>query len=251
MSSETQHDTASGALVALSKFEARRLTQRITDALAIAWDLVAEAYARWVWEALGYPSWDAYCRAEFPTTRLRLPAEERQEVVGSLREAGMSTRAIASATGVHHSTVATDSRGVGNPTPVPTAGPITGLDGKQYPTRPAAPATPDGLDDEPIEAEIVDEIPEPRGRPATSSARSAPAATGRPRRALTEQAKDAGWELRKAIERVQRLTTDDRYPRHADQMATLLRGHLSYATDLGARLLEQMSDRIPEGDPTP
>jgi transposase-like protein len=51
------------------------------------------------WSALGYESWDDYCTREFGTSRLRLPREERSEVVSSLRESGLSIRAIASATG--------------------------------------------------------------------------------------------------------------------------------------------------------
>jgi hypothetical protein len=58
--------------------------------------------------ALGYTSWDDDCTREFGTTRLRLPREERGEVVASLRESGLSIRAIASATGIDKNTVQTD-----------------------------------------------------------------------------------------------------------------------------------------------
>lgn len=222
-----------GTLVPLSEFEAHQLTRRITDALAVAWDLVAEAYASRIWQPLGYPSWDAYCRAEFATARLRLPAEEREETVRSLRAAGLSVRAIASATGASKSQIGRDTAGVPNGTPAP--GPVTGLDGRQYPSHTAPFAdTPDGPA-EPIDAEIVDEQHD--ASRATASVRR--------RRPLSDQAKDAGWDLRKAIERVERLTADDRYPRHADQMRTLLRGHLTYATETATRLLDQMN----EGDP--
>jgi len=53
--------------------------------------LVKQAYTERAWDALGYASWDEYCTREFGTSRLRLPREERAEVVASLRESGLST----------------------------------------------------------------------------------------------------------------------------------------------------------------
>lgn len=128
--------------------EARALTDRIKIAVEGTWQLIREAYTSRTWAVLGYTSWDSYCTAEFGETRLRLPREERQEVVASLRDSGLSTRAIASATGTHHSTIAADLRGVGNPTPAP----ITGTDGKTYTVT---------RESEVVDAELVDE-PEPR-----------------------------------------------------------------------------------------
>ena len=78
---------------------ARNLTDRIKVAVEGTWHLITEAYTSRAWSALGYSSWDDYCTREFGTSRLRLPREERSEVVASLRESGLSIRAIASATG--------------------------------------------------------------------------------------------------------------------------------------------------------
>ena len=47
----------------------------------------------------------------------------RRAVVGELTEAGLSTRAIAPVVGVHHDTVARDTRRVVNTTPDPVAEP--------------------------------------------------------------------------------------------------------------------------------
>jgi hypothetical protein len=241
MTGETSRAAAGGSLVALSEFEARWLTRKINEALAMAWDLVAEAYARRVWESLGYGSWDAYCRVEFPAARLRLPAEEREETVRSLRAAGLSTRAIASATGSSEPTVRRDlAAGASYDAPEPA--PVTGLDGKHYRPRPAPPVTTADGSEQPIDAEIVDEPPRPVTHPARATS------GGKRRRALSEQAKDAGWDLRKAVERIQRLLADDPYPRHASQMRTLLRGHLMFANDTTAALLAQMSEQLTEGD---
>jgi hypothetical protein len=68
--------------------------------------------------ALGYASWDAYCDGEFRSSMLRLPRDERAEVVGQLREAGLSYRMIGSALGVSHPTVISDARATGNSLPV-------------------------------------------------------------------------------------------------------------------------------------
>jgi hypothetical protein len=57
------------------------------------------------WRALGYASWDVYVAEEFGTNRLRLPREEREEVVCSLRASGLSLRAISDVTGDSPSTV--------------------------------------------------------------------------------------------------------------------------------------------------
>lgn len=72
------------------------------------WDKIATAYTRRAWAALGYSSWDEYCIREFGTSRLKVPREVRAEMVTSLRHAGLSIRAIASATGASVNTVQAD-----------------------------------------------------------------------------------------------------------------------------------------------
>lgn len=84
---------------------ARALTDRIKVAVEGTWELIKQAYSTGAWAALGYGSWDDYCTREFGTSRLRLPREERQEVVASLRDSGLSIRAIASVTGDSRETV--------------------------------------------------------------------------------------------------------------------------------------------------
>lgn len=76
------------------------------------------------------------------SVRLRLPREDRQEVVASLRESGLSTRAIASATGLSQSTVARATESDDS------VAEITGLNGKTYAaSRPTAEPNPfDGSD---------------------------------------------------------------------------------------------------------
>jgi phage N-6-adenine-methyltransferase len=122
--------------------EALTITDRIKVGVDGVWDLIKEAYEIRAWAALDYSSWDDYCASEFGATRLRLPREERQEVVASLRESGLSTRAIAAATGVGQTTVRR-VLGSGEPNGSPDNGdddepeddepaPVTGIDGKRY-----------------------------------------------------------------------------------------------------------------------
>jgi hypothetical protein len=101
--------TLTGALTgALTATEARRLTARIRDALALADDLLAAAYAGRAWAALGHASWEAYCAAELPELRhLKLRAPERRARIQTLRVAapGISVRELAAATGAAVGTV--------------------------------------------------------------------------------------------------------------------------------------------------
>lgn len=105
-------EIATGEIIAsLTPEQARDVTDRIRTALGVTWELVVEAWTGRAWAALGYGTWDSYIAAEFGSARLRLPAEERREVVVSLRDAGMSTRAIAAAAGVSPGTVRNDLAG--------------------------------------------------------------------------------------------------------------------------------------------
>ncbi|MBT2429405.1 hypothetical protein J7F02_28265 [Streptomyces sp. ISL-112] len=110
--------------------EARTLTDRIKIAVEGTWQLIREAYTSEAWRVLGYDTWDAYCTAEFGDTRLKLPREERQDVVASLRDSGLSVRAIASATSLGKGTVERDLAGV--PSGTPGTRSVLGTDGRVY-----------------------------------------------------------------------------------------------------------------------
>ncbi|WP_225793799.1 hypothetical protein [Streptomyces aculeolatus] len=211
--------------------QARTLTDRIKLAVEGTWELIQEAYTSRAWAALGYDAWDAYVDAEFRTARLALPKEERADTIQSLRSAGMSVRAISSATGVSYGTVRNDLAASGEQNCSPQ---IQGTDGKSYAaTRPAAPShVPDLLagDDwiepdtapEVVDAELLDEParPEPP-RPK--------------RRPLPEAFTDAGRDLTRAAERLARLTEDDRFAKNREnthhQVPELL-GALEHTTRL-------------------
>lgn len=133
-------DTETGEVVELlSEDDARDLTDRIVSNLEVTWDLVVECYQRRAWDALGYDSWNHYCTQEFGASAIRLPKEDRREAVASLRDAGLSTRAIAAATGAARNTVRSDLKQVGQSDPPdrnevePNFGnKVKGVDGKSY-----------------------------------------------------------------------------------------------------------------------
>lgn len=64
----------------------------------------------------------------------------------------------------------------------------------------------------------------------------------KPRRPLTDSARDAGWDLRKAVERLQRITADDRFAANAEQVAPHLRSHLTNAIEVCQDLLERINN---------
>lgn len=143
----------------LTEEQARRLIARINGTAAEMIDLIEHAWLGRAWVALSYPTWDALCEAEiqFPN----MDRDRRREVVGSLRQIGMSTRAIGSAVGVDQRTVAADLRGAENSAPPE----ITGTDGKTYSSSP--PPGDDGAVDFHAAPEESDEDPAPRPTPSS------------------------------------------------------------------------------------
>lgn len=131
----------------LNAQEARELTDKIRAGLEGIFELIKAAYSGFAWAALGYSSWDAYVQREFGNLHIQPPREERSQVVDSMRAAGLSTRAIATAIGSSQTTVRRDLAQLGEPNGSPNhadaAGGkqsqcldstrILGRDGRQYP----------------------------------------------------------------------------------------------------------------------
>ncbi len=187
-------------LPAMSEHDARKLTERIrvtahnyTEAKAKLLELVQQAKDGGAHVALGYKSWTAYLAEVLGDEPLRLARDDRQEMVKVLSAEGMSTRAIAPIVGANHNTVARDLIGVSNETPEPPAS-VQGIDGKTY-TRPEPQPAPT-------------EPPKPKRRP------------------ITDQSSEAGWELAKAVERIERIIADDRLPANREVVTTHLKQHL-------------------------
>lgn len=63
------------------------------------------------------------------------------------------------------------------------------------------------------------------------------------RRPLTDDANRIGWEIRKATEKLDRLTQDDRWTRNTEKVTPLLRGHLQEAISTYTRILAELEGK--------
>ena len=218
--------------------------------------LIRVAWEKRDWETLQYDSWASYVSGEFgAASEIHLQAPQRRELVAFLRaaEGGMSTRAIASAVGVSHMTVARD---------IQQQAPVTPVTAKAPDETPKAWFPPEWRSDpddessrladvplpaEVVDAEVVDEgsdPPAPAVVTGTDGKRYTvppPAQSTRRRRPLPDVARDKGYDLRRAMEAVERVFDDIRYRDNSDSIITALRGHLLYVQETAAAYLDQMS----------
>ena len=197
----------------ISAQDARNLTDKIKAGTAALWELIKEAYASRAWASLGYASWDDYCTQEFGTSRIRLPREERREVVSSMREIGMSVRAISSATGDHYSTVSRELGRVANATPgssLSASCEPVGVDGKTYraPTRAEDILTKEELEEHPIPKED-----KPRAE------------------ATTKQFMAAVADLNRILDRFHKIKTSPNYRNNIDQLTQTHASDIDRAID--------------------
>lgn len=200
--------------------EARARADRIRSGMRVLaeWqqDVIA-AYAAQDWDALGYDTWDAYLDGEFGEHRVKLPREQRREIVAGMSAAGMSTRAIGAALGTGNATVYRDLQATVSDETDERPEVVLSLDGRERPaSRPAL------IEPEIVDAELIDE-------PAR------PEPPKQKRRPLPEAFTDAGRDLTRAAERLARLTEDDRFARNREtthhQVPELL-GALEHTTRL-------------------
>jgi transposase-like protein len=237
------------ALEIISAESARALTNDIQTTITKAWLLIQQAYTSRAWAALGYSTWDAYCETEFRSYRLKLPLEDRREAVASLREAGLSVRAIASGIGISKNTVTADLAQVSqtDPPAAVTARRNIGLDARlddldqQIEVLTAAErdllaqceATIDTGMATLTELGMAKKITGTDGKKYTP-----PSPREKPRRRpITDQAHDAGWELNRAVEKVARITRDDRFEANRDAVVMKLRQNLSRSAEIIDELL--------------
>ena len=190
----------------LTENEARELTASIYGHLDSAWTKIKEAYYGRADKALGYNSWDDYCKGEFHGAYLRLPRESRREVVATLTEAGLSQRVIAAAVGVHKNTVVRD-QARSHLGPVADA---PGLDGKVHPNKPAGAKEPAIV----IDGEFVESIPEP---------------TKDTRPDVVRLADHAAEQLREAAEKISIVRADKTYAQHEALIKELLDTAVAHA----------------------
>lgn len=240
-------------IVSLTATDARALTDRIKVGVEAVWDLITQAYVERAWDVLGYSSWDDYCTREFGTSRLRLPREERSEVVASLRESGLSVRAIAAATGTNRETIRQELvAGDKKLSPAPVTDPAPPVADSRFITddqlaelgnNPNAvhPATGEcvhchksmpltelyeggeGYECDPCvqldEAEPEPVAPKPITGIDGKTYQPKPSAPKGPRRKpITDSFDSARRDLRRAVDRAVQLTKDDRFTKNKDQI---------------------------------
>jgi len=224
---------------ALDTDGARRITESICVALDSAAgtlsrlaELISEAYSRRADRALGYESWDAYAEAEFAEHTRNLSAPIRRELVASLTADGMSTPAQAPVLGVSQQAINRTQQRIQATTRVVTSG------------APVADWTP-GVAVNAETGEVTEpgeSLPVITEHTVTEKVRTVTGLDGkeyknaeprtRKRKPITDAARDAGWELRKAVERIQRIQDDDRFSRNKVEILAALQPHLDFATEV-------------------
>jgi hypothetical protein len=222
--------TLSPVVQTITADEARRLTERIRltahsarESIEKLHSLVDEAKAGNAHLALGFASWTAYLAEVLGEEPLRLARDQRQELVGFLAGEGMSTRAIAPIVGASDETVRRDI----------LAG-ATNVAPEGEPAEIARQAVEQAFaqKDEPMPAKVT-------GLDGKSYSKPTPKAPNR--RGLPDQARDAGWDLRKIVERLERIAADDRFTANKETVAPHLRSHLTNAIEVFQDLLERIN----------
>lgn len=204
--------------------------------------------------ALGYVSLGAYLSDKYADALTQVcrvfGVDFRREVVKELTEAGLSTRAIAPVVGTSNYTVQKDREaGVRDLTPEPLVNTETGEVSDDYVT--------DQTDlDNPTEDETSGEVtpdaearsgaPEPQ-RPVKTTGLDGkeytrPAPSKPKRKPLTDAFRDATYDLTKVTERIERLSTDDRFPRNANEVAGRNLNYLVRARDLLSQVIEELNN---------
>ena len=187
--------------------------------------------------------------------RRHLNREQRRALIAeSLRaDPGLSNREHARRTGADHKTVQAvreESESTGE---IPQSETRVSGDGRvrpaSQPSRPEPEPEPESDDEEDTPAPSW----EPAGRihPADLAALNRPEPsdtphakqepTGPRRKPITDDANRIGWELRKVVEKLDTLETDDRYQGAKEKVTPLLRGHLQTAIETCTRMLDNLS----------
>lgn len=226
-------------IVAMDVAEARRraerirlLTTSIAENVAKVRDLVHEAKASQDHLALGYASWTAYLADLFGDEPLRLTRDVRRELVAELAEQGMSTRAIAPIVGASQKTVDRDVRESNDsPAPVAEVEPVAERwldvgDGLHLNA-----ATGEARFDAPTVTQVTEThtVKTVTGLDGKTYERKASAER---RSSIVDDSRNAGWQLRKAVERIQRIAQDDRYGKNKVEVMAALQPHLDFASEV-------------------
>jgi hypothetical protein len=232
---------------AFTEDEARRITtsiQLLLDSAQSTLDRleakVIEAYERRADLALGYASWGEYADAEFSDKARYLPRADRREFTIKLSERGMSSRAIAPLIGVSDRQVRNDVGSNFPPVLSDEPGRITKLTGSNS-VADALSDVPD-LPVNPLTGEVYEAgDTSPQTVTETHTVKIVTGLDGKeykttpkePRRSsILDDARNAGWQLRKAVERLERIHSDDRYQKNKAEILAALQPHLDFANEV-------------------
>jgi hypothetical protein len=185
---------------------------------------------------LGYSNWDAYCKAEFPTSRLRLPREERAEVVASLRESGLSIRAIEAATGVSRKTVIKDFNKVVE-FPPPDSDQVDAAGGLTEDSPGQTDRVRQALDRARSQTTIGIDNKRYRRNPPPQEPTKSDSGRQKPRRGpLTDTAVGVGLDLGRINRRLVKLLDDDRFDRNKEMIGNRIRPEVKFGLDVLGRI---------------
>lgn len=196
--------------------------------------------------ALGYVSPGAYLADRFSDALSRLGVDSRREFVAELDAAGLSTRAIAAVTGTSVGTAHNDRQvfRAEHLQPEPSVDTETGEVSDDYPAPESWAGT--GSGGAAVTPPTAGRVETPTPRPAVTGldgkTYTRPEPRAPKRRALTDQFFEAAYDMGKAVEKVARLTEDDRFTQNAEKVAAKHRNDLLRARDL----LQQVIDSLPK-----
>ena len=249
----------------------RRMATAVRDQIQTLSGLIEEAKAGEVHAVLGYPSWTAYIADVFSSAPLHLERVQRRELVGYLSGEGMSVRAIGQTVGAARNTVRDDLRQVGQIDPPENddlapdgsvkADPREFFDSDEEVAAAVTmgEATEDEFESALTAAQADDDLSQdnvirhlPGASPPATERKvtgqdgktypAAPPAPRAPRRsALPDVYSRATWELRKAVERLERLHADDRFPKNRETIAQAELGQVVSYSDRLAELRRHLS----------
>lgn len=183
-------------IAAVTAAEVEASIARVIQHAESIWDEWAWQVENRAWEVKGYSSWDEMRTAEYTNIAgVTAPRAERPELVARFRNAGLTQRETAATLGVSRPTV------------------------QRHDTPTYSKASNDAFDEDVIDAEVIEDEPVPEfGQIEPSRPR---------RRPIADLLREAGADLDRAIERIERIAQDDRYGSNVD----LIQPYLKNATE--------------------
>ena len=157
------------------------------------------------------------------------------------RDPQLSNREHARRTGADHKTVTADRERLESLGEIPQVDKTTDSMGREWKVdRPASqPESAPGITSEEVDElnqlpteQSTMEQPEPEAKAEPQKPRRTP---------ITDDANRIGWEIRKAAEKLEALTEDDRYDTNKEKVTPLLRGHLQFVIETATNILDDLT----------